>query len=227
MCTEEKRDQMRQNAFIAAMKPVRAAAVSISVANADADFGQARSFRSQQVELLPSVIECSLRARRFLAGAKSLARSVGCEAVRLCFTRAQRSHRAARRNHRLRTHCAPDAGASAGRTQRTCPCLLAKPTTVRGLDVTLLPAGHIFGSAQFFLRNGRRLAALHRRFQIAPRQIGRTGGMAAGRHADHGNDLRFAALPASADRTSGRSRSSPFAATRSRKAPFRCCSATR
>ncbi|MBA3832941.1 MAG: ATP-dependent DNA ligase [Chthoniobacterales bacterium] len=27
-----------------------------------------------------------------------------------------------------------------------------EPTAVRGLDVTLLPAGHIFGSAQFFLR---------------------------------------------------------------------------
>src|SRR3954447_17329884 len=26
-----------------------------------------------------------------------------------------------------------------------------QPTNVRGLDVTLLPAGHIFGSAQFFL----------------------------------------------------------------------------
>ena len=27
-----------------------------------------------------------------------------------------------------------------------------EPTFVRGLEVTLFPAGHIFGSAQFFLR---------------------------------------------------------------------------
>src|SRR5947208_14744962 len=27
-----------------------------------------------------------------------------------------------------------------------------QPTKVRGLDITLFPAGHIFGSAQFFLR---------------------------------------------------------------------------
>ena len=26
--------------------------------------------------------------------------------------------------------------------------------TIRGLDVTLIPAGHIFGSAQFFLETG-------------------------------------------------------------------------
>ena len=66
--------------------------------------------------------------------------------------------------------------------------------------ITLLPAGHIFGSAQFFLESGRRLAALHRRFQIASRPFRRSDGMEAGRHSDHGNDLRPAAISPAADR---------------------------
>ena len=41
--------------------------------------------------------------------------------------------------------------------------------------------------------------------------------MAAGRHADHGNDLRLAALSVAADRRSRRSKSSPFAAKRWRR----------
>ncbi len=52
--------------------------------------------------------------------------------------------------------------------------------TIRGLDLMLLPAGHIFGSAQFFLETERRLASLHRRFQIAARPFRRAGGMATG-----------------------------------------------
>ena len=41
------------------------------------------------------------------------------------------------------------------------------------LRVTLLPAGHIFGSAQFFLETDARHPALHGRFQVAPRPLRR------------------------------------------------------
>ena len=44
---------------------------------------------------------------------------LGPKAVRLCLACPQRSHRAARRNHRLRTNRAVDAGAPAGEAQRT------------------------------------------------------------------------------------------------------------
>ena len=53
-------------------------------------------------------------------------------------------------------------------------------------------------------RNRRRLAALHRRFQAAPRPLRGTDRMAPGRHADHGDDLRPAALSPAADRRSHR-----------------------
>ena len=48
----------------------------------------------------------------------------GMRSVRICFARAQRPHRAASGDHRLGTHRASDAGATAGRTQRARSCLL-------------------------------------------------------------------------------------------------------
>jgi len=42
--------------------------------------------------------------------------------------------------------------------------------TVHGVDVTLLPAGHIFGSAQCFLSLGGE-TLLHRRFQTASGKV--------------------------------------------------------
>ncbi len=78
-----------------------------------------------------------------------------------------------------------------------------EPTKVRGLDVTLLPAGHIFGSAQFFLESDARQPPLHRRFQAPSRPLRRADRMAASRHADHGNDLRAPPLSLPADGGSG------------------------
>jgi DNA ligase-1 len=54
-------------------------------------------------------------------------------------------------------------------------------TLVRGLDVTLIPAGHIFGSAQFFLEtaNGSLLYSVD--FKLRP---GRSAEPAEWRHAE-------------------------------------------
>ena len=43
-----------------------------------------------------------------------------------------------------------------------------KPATIRGLDVTLLPAGHIFGSAQFFLQTGSESLLYTGDFKLRP-----------------------------------------------------------
>ncbi len=68
------------------------------------------------------------------------------------------------------------------------------PTTVRGLNVTLYPAGHIFGSAQFFLETDEGSLLYTGDFKLRP---GRSAEPTQWRQADtldHGNDLRFAAL---------------------------------
>ena len=63
------------------------------------------------------------------------------------------------------------------------------PTSVRGLEVTLLPAGHIFGSAQFFLQ--AEAGTLLYTFRGGSR-------VATSRHSHYGDDLRFAALSTAA-----------------------------
>ena len=95
----------------------------------------------------------SLRARCFLPQQNLWLDPWDAKAVRVCFACAQRSYRAARGDHRLGTNSAFDAGAVAGQTKRTRSSLSAKTDNVHGLDIMLLPAGHIFGSAQIFLRN--------------------------------------------------------------------------
>ena len=146
--------------------------------------------------------------------------------VRFCFSCAQRSHRAARRDHRFGTNRAFDAGASARANATNMSCHSASDErSADSMSRCCPPANFRLGPV--LPRNRRRLAALHRRFQVAPRPIRRADGMAAGRHADHGNNLRPAALSVAADRRSDRSKSSLFAAMRSRTAPCRCCSAIR
>jgi DNA ligase 1 len=54
-------------------------------------------------------------------------------------------------------------------------------TTVRGLDVTLIPAGHIFGSAQFLLENDEGSLLYTGDFKLRP---GRSAEPAEWRHAD-------------------------------------------
>ncbi|MEY2584671.1 MAG: ligase 1 [Verrucomicrobiota bacterium] len=54
-------------------------------------------------------------------------------------------------------------------------------TTVRGLDVTLIPAGHIFGSAQFYLENGDGSLLYTGDFKLRP---GRSAEPAEWRHAE-------------------------------------------
>jgi DNA ligase-1 len=54
-------------------------------------------------------------------------------------------------------------------------------TTVRGLDVTLIPAGHIFGSAQFLLENGDGSLLYTGDFKLRP---GRSAEPAEWRHAE-------------------------------------------
>jgi DNA ligase-1 len=52
-----------------------------------------------------------------------------------------------------RTACLMRARLPGERNEHVLP--FGQPATVRGLNVTLLPAGHIFGSAQFFLESDR------------------------------------------------------------------------
>lgn len=54
-------------------------------------------------------------------------------------------------------------------------------TTIRGLEVTLVPAGHIFGSAQFFLETGQGSLLYTGDFKLRP---GRSAEPAQWRHAD-------------------------------------------
>ncbi|HEY2138750.1 MAG TPA: ATP-dependent DNA ligase, partial [Chthoniobacterales bacterium] len=54
-------------------------------------------------------------------------------------------------------------------------------TTVRGLDVTLIPAGHIFGSAQFFLETAKGSLLYTGDFKLRP---GRSAEPAEWRHAE-------------------------------------------
>ncbi|HEY2614497.1 MAG TPA: MBL fold metallo-hydrolase RNA specificity domain-containing protein, partial [Chthoniobacterales bacterium] len=54
------------------------------------------------------------------------------------------------------------------------------PTTIRGLDLTLLPAGHIFGSAQFFLETKNGSLLYTGDFKLRP---GRSAEAAEWRHA--------------------------------------------
>src|SRR3954471_3102245 len=56
-----------------------------------------------------------------------------------------------------------------------------EPASVRGLDVTLLPAGHIFGSAQFFLETTNESLLYTGDFKLRP---GRSAEPAEWRHAE-------------------------------------------
>ena len=70
--------------------------------------------------------------------------------------------------------------------------------------VTLLPAGHIFGSAQLFLRTENDTLLYTGDFKLRQGQIGRGHGMDRGRYPDHGNNLRHSPLSLAADRGSDR-----------------------
>jgi Cft2 family RNA processing exonuclease len=76
------------------------------------------------------------------------------------------------------------------------PCELAG---LPGVVLRLLPAGHIFGSAQLHLESEARLSPLQRRFQAPAGTLCRSGRVPARRDAGNGDHLRPSTLPLSTD----------------------------
>src|SRR5205823_11537658 len=104
----------------------------------------------------------ALRPRSVSPGLRLVARSVGGEALRLCLARAQRSHRAARRDHSFRAHCAFAAGADAGQSHRTRLAVRRTATRARYRS-TASAGGTHFWLGPIISLKPRGDAALHRR----------------------------------------------------------------
>ena len=143
-----------------------------------------------------------------LACGRALARSARPARVGLCLPRPQRSYRLSSADSLHSSHCAPYAGA-AGRgcapPSRASPSASSEDLT--DWSATLLPAGHVLGSAQLLYQDCDGHAALHRRLQAAQRTFLRAGRDSAGGNSGHGNHLRVASLSVSTYRGDARQRS--------------------
>ena len=135
----------------------------------------------------------------YLPQTRSVARCAPADGDVVRFARAFRSPRDASAHHRLGGHGAADGHADAGRARGDHRAVSAAVRLRgRGADAASrrahLRLGHAGGKAR------GRVAAVHRRFQVAPGPLGGTMRAAARRRGDHGDDLRPAALRFSADR---------------------------
>ena len=113
-----------------------------------------------------------------------------------------------------------------GERARTCARVWRADASCADCGSRSCPPATSLARLNFFSRATRE-PALHRRLQIAARPLRRGDGMEAGRHSDHGNDLRPAALSSAADRLCRATDRRLLPRGARGRSDSRCCLATR